>query len=259
MDLSALENDGYQVVRSVVPREEIPPLLRETDRLKTLAEGGASLDERLRVLHSKARSGERLVRGLQNGHHVSAIVDGLRLHPGIGRILQRILGPNIKTVLTSIFWKPAGEPETGVGYHQDAGFRTPPSAFRDLARSYLQIAIALDSQDDDNGGLRFAAGSHRQARMFTRTSQSVLLGNAGQSELREMDLAPDRICAVCLEPGDMVMWNAFTVHGSGPNRSAHRDRRSFTIASMRAGDCDVGIDAYVHGRPVAAAQVGMAR
>jgi ectoine hydroxylase-related dioxygenase (phytanoyl-CoA dioxygenase family) len=259
MDLSALENDGYQIVRSVIPLEELPALLRETDRLKVLAEGDAPLDQRLRLVRSKARSGERLVRGLQNSHHVSAIIDGLRLHPGIGRILQSVLGPDIKTVLTSIFWKPAGEPETGIAYHQDAGFRTPPSAFRDLARSYLQVAIALDPQDEDNGGLRFVPGSHRQARLFVRPEQSVLLGDAGDSELRGMGLSPEKVCAVHLEPGDVAMWNAFTVHGSGPNRSADRDRRSFTIASMRAGDCDVGIDAYVDGRPVAAAQARIGR
>lgn len=256
MDLSALENDGYQVVPSVIPPEEIPALLREADRLKTVAEGDAPLDQRLRVLRSKTRSGERLVRGLQNSHHVSAIIDGLRLHPAIGCILQCILGPDIKTVLTSIFWKPAGEPASGIAYHQDAGFRTPPSAFRDLAKSYLQLAVALDAQDDRNGGLRFVTGSHTQARLFVRQEQSVLLGDAGESELRDMGLSPNKVCAVRLEPGDVVMWNAFTVHGSGPNRSLDRDRRSFTIASMRAGDCDAGIDAYVHGQPIAAAETG---
>ena len=259
MDLSALENDGYQVVPSVITPEEIPALLRETDWLEALAAGDALLDQRLRVLRSKARSGKPLVRGLQNSHHVSAIVDGLRLHPGIGRILQSILGPDIKTVLTSIFWKPAGEPETGIAYHQDAGFRRPQTAFRDLAKSYLQLAVALDPQDDRNGSLRFVTGSHRQARLFVRQEQSVLLGDAGESELRGMGLSPDKVCAVCLEPGDVVMWNAFTVHGSGPNRSADRDRRSFTIASMRAGDCDVGIDAYVRGRPATAAKIEAGR
>jgi ectoine hydroxylase-related dioxygenase (phytanoyl-CoA dioxygenase family) len=80
----------------------------------------------------------------------------------------------------------------------------------------------------------------------------VLTGLADDLELRAMGLTPQAARAVRLEPGDVVVWKAHTLHGSGPNRSEERDRRSFTIGSMRAADCDAGIDAYVDGTPVAA-------
>lgn len=252
MDLSGLERDGYQVVRSIVSAQEIAAILEETDHLRSMALANAANDPRLRVLWSRSRSGEATLRGLQNAHHISSMIETLRLHRGIGRILCRALGPDIKTVLTSIFWKPPGEAETGIAYHQDAAFRQPASAYRNLAQSYLQLSVALDPQDDENGSLRFVSGSHREARIFPRPQQSVLTGKAAEPELKAMGLAPERVHVVRLEPGDVVIWNAFTVHGSQPNRSKERDRRSFAIASMRSADCDAGIEAYVGGTPVAA-------
>lgn len=250
-----LERDGYEVIRSVVSGAEIADALREADRLKSLVLANKVSDPRLRVLRSEPGAGGGVLRGLQNAHHVSPVMDALRLHRGIGRILCGVLGPDITTALTTIFWKSPGEAETGIAYHQDAAFRRPPSAYRNLARSYLQVAVALDPQDDGNGGLRFVPGSHRQGRIFPRPQRSVLTGWAAEPELSEMGIAPERVHAVSLEPGDVVMWTAYTVHGSQPNRSKDRERRSFTIGSMRSPDCDSGTPAYVGGKPVAAPAV----
>lgn len=253
MDFARLDADGYQVVRSVVPLQDIAAALEECERLKALVLADGAPDPRVRALWSSASSGTPILRGLQNAHCISPVIDALRLHPGIGRMLWGILGPDIRTVVTSIFWKAPGEPETGIAYHQDAAFRQPPAAYRNLARSYLQLALALDPQDDENGGLRFVRGTHRGARILPRPQQSVLIGTAAEAELRAMGLAPESVRTVSLAPGDVVLWRAFTVHGSSPNRSRDRDRRSFTIASMRTADCDEGIDAYRAGAPVRSA------
>lgn len=252
MDHADLERDGYQIVRSVVSAAEVAEALHEAERLKCLALADTLNDPRLRVLRSESSSGEGLLRGLQNAHHISPVIDALRLHKGIGRIICGVLGPDVTTALTTIFWKSPGEAETGIAYHQDAAFRQPAAAYRNLARSYLQLAVALDPQDDENGGLRFVPGSHREGRIFPRPQRSVLTGKAAEPELSEMGVAPEHVRAVSLAPGDVVMWRAYTVHGSQPNRSRDRERRSFTIGSMRSGDCDSGTPAYVGGEPVAA-------
>jgi ectoine hydroxylase-related dioxygenase (phytanoyl-CoA dioxygenase family) len=252
LTFAELERDGYQIIRSVVSPVEIAAALREAERLRSTLVAGTGDDPRLRVLWSSSSRDGRGLRALQNAHLVSPVVDALRLHPGIADILRAVLGPDIKTVVTSIFWKAPGEIETGVAYHQDAAFRQPPSAYRNLTQSYLQLAVALDPQDDESGGLRFIPGSHLGGRIFPRPAQSVLIGQADDHELRVLGIAPETAQAVDLDPGDIVIWNAYTLHGSGPNRSEQRDRRSFTIGSMRAADCDAGIDAYVGGAPVAA-------
>jgi hypothetical protein len=43
-----------------------------------------------------------------------------------------------------------------------------------------------------------------------------------------------------LDPGDVVIWNAYTIHGSQPNRSRH-SRRLYINGFARAADCDHGI------------------
>jgi ectoine hydroxylase-related dioxygenase (phytanoyl-CoA dioxygenase family) len=182
-------------------------------------------------------------------------VDRFRLHAGLGEILQAILGPNIKTIVTSIFWKPPGEAETGIAYHQDAAFRQPAASFRNLAHACVQLAVALDPQDEMNGGLRFIPGSHRDGQLYPHPPGSVLAGNAGIAELQAMGVDPAPAQAPRLAPGEIVLWNPFVLHGSSPNRSAGRDRRSLTIASIRTDDCDAGMVAYDRGRSVPAAAV----
>lgn len=252
MKLDQLREQGFQCFRALVPRPQIPAIIGETDRLRTSVTRSESIDSRLRPLWSTTGSGKRVLRGLQDAHRVNAAIDALRLHPGIGEVLRAVLGPDIRTVVTSLFWKEPGEAITGIGYHQDAAFRQPATAYRNLAQSYLQLAIALDPQDAENGGLHFIPGSHRETLLFPRTGGSVLMGDAGDTELRAFGIAPEQAVAIRLEPGDAVAWNAFTLHGSPPNRSTDRDRRSFTIASMRAEDCDAGVMAYSDGRAVPA-------
>lgn len=252
MDFTAFHRDGYQTCPGAVPRGQISAILGEFDRLRDMVLSAAALDQRLRVLRSKSAAGAPLLRGLQNAHCISPIIDGLRLHRAVGEILHDLLGPDIRTVVTTLFWKPPGEAATGIAFHRDAGFRVPAEAFRNLGQFYVQIAIALDPQDEANGCLHFVPGSHRDPRGPTRPTASVLEGDAGAVELSAYGVAADAARAVPLDPGDIVFWQAHTLHGSPPNRTRYRDRRSFTIASMRRTDCDAGTDAFIDGRPVPA-------
>ena len=54
--------------------------------------------------------------------------------------------------------------------------------------------------------------------------------------------------ATQLEPGDVALWNLFTVHGSGPN-SSDLDRRFYLNGYVRAEDCDRGEWAFRDGEP----------
>jgi hypothetical protein len=51
-----------------------------------------------------------------------------------------------------------------------------------------------------------------------------------------------------LEPGDVALWNLFTVHGSGPNRSPG-DRRLYLNGYVTAAHCDRGEWAFRDGAP----------
>ncbi len=249
-DYARFHQDGYQVQRGLLPRSEIAAILREVDRLRDLVLASATLDPPLRALWSRSATGDSLLRGLHNAHSISPVIDGLRLHRAIGAVLLPLLGPDIKSVLTALFWKPPGEAATGIAYHRDAGFRLPAEAYRNLADSYVQVAIALDPQDEANGCLHLVPGSHRAPRGPARLASGVLEGDAGTMELAAFGYSAEAARAVPLEPGDLVFWQAYTLHGSPPNRTRDRDRRSFAGAFMRSADCDAGMDAYVAGCPV---------
>ena len=248
IDLTAFRADGFQVARRVLSDAEVAGLIGEFGRLKNLAFQPPAPD--VRALWVDSHDGTRLLRGLQQAHLVSTVIDAVRLHPEVGWILQSVLGGDVTTIITTAFWKSPGAAETGIAYHQDAGFRRPESAYRNLSQSYVQIAIALDPQDEENGALRFIPGSHHAATLIARAPGSVLTGSAGSEELEALGVDPRRARTVRLEPGDAVFWNAYTLHGSGPNRSRDRDRRSLTIGAMRSADCDAGVPTYAGGNPL---------
>jgi len=62
-------------------------------------------------------------------------------------------------------------------------------------------------------------------------------------------LDPARLVDLELEPGDVAFWNVYTIHGSGPNRSAV-DRRFYLNGYVRAEDCDRGEWAFREGAPM---------
>lgn len=82
--------------------------------------------------------------------------------------------------------------------------------------------IAIDDCDGENGGLKMVPGSHKyelvcpeeadQSESFTNAE--IKLPNGMTAEQTE------------LEAGDVLFFHGSMVHGSGPNRSADRFRRS---------------------------------
>jgi hypothetical protein len=86
------------------------------------------------------------------------------------------------------------------------------------------------------GELAFNAQGRIMNQIAT-TEQFAMLG-----------LDPKKLVSVDLEPGDVAMWNLFTVHGSGRNTS-QIDRRFYLNGYVRADKCDRGEWAFRDGQP----------
>jgi hypothetical protein len=69
-----------------------------------------------------------------------------------------------------------------------------------------------------------------------------------EERLAAAGLDPARLVDLELDPGDVALWNVYTIHGSGPNRSAG-DRRFYLNGYVRAADCDRGEWAFRDGAP----------
>ena len=104
-------------------------------------------------------------------------------------------------------------------------------------RQVLSFWIALDKTTAENGRLEFIRGSHRWDRWF----QPETFGKTGAISQYERnpefedipDIEADRasydIISWDLEPGDVYLFHAMTVHGAGGNTLNNRRRRGYTI------------------------------
>ena len=65
-----------------------------------------------------------------------------------------LLGADIKQIINQLHWKPAGSLISDFAFHQDARFRKPLACYRNLAESYVQTGIAIESHTVESGALR---------------------------------------------------------------------------------------------------------
>ena len=82
--------------------------------------------------------------------------------------------------------------------------------------------LALDIVDEENGCVRYVAGSHKQG-LREHTSTNMLGFSQGLVEFGPADRA--REVAVCAEPGDLLMHHGLTIHLADANTS-NRHRRA---------------------------------
>jgi phytanoyl-CoA hydroxylase len=132
------------------------------------------------------------------------------------RIVDRVtamIGPPLAAQSMFYFKPPTAR---GQALHQDNLF------LQAHPETCIAAWIAIDDCDADNGGLRVAPGSHRY--------ELVCPGEADTTE-SFTDAAitlPEGMAAIQTEmrAGDVLFFHGSTAHGSGPNRTTDRFRRS---------------------------------
>lgn len=176
------------------------------------------------------------------------IFNRFRLDLRVLRLLEPVVGADLKQIINQVHWKPAG----GLGdfaWHQDSRSRRPARAYRNLADSYVQTGLAIDPHGTVSGGLRFVPGSHLRGDLGMDCSRRALGTPLMDKALEEVGLSPADAVGLELEPGDLALWSPYLVHGSGENRS-HHQRRFVINGYVRAQDCDRGEWAFRDGQPV---------
>ena len=129
-------------------------------------------------------------------------------------IVSQVIGPNVILWGCQIFCKPGGD-GMEVPWHQD-GHYWP---IRPLAT--CTVWIAIDDSRVENGCLRVLPRSHRKGALLDHTREDredIVLNQRVEDKILDLDAATD----VELEAGQMSLHDAYLVHGSNANRSAHR-------------------------------------
>jgi phytanoyl-CoA hydroxylase len=147
------------------------------------------------------------------------------LDPRLNACLTGLLGREPFAVQTMVYFKPAGA--RGQALHQDNYY------LKARPGTCMAAWMALDPCDEGNGCLRVVPGSHTwDVLCVQKTDTSISFTDI------EVPLPPGQTAqSVIMQPGDVLFFNGSIVHGSGPNTSADRFRRSF-IGHYIEGDSD---------------------
>ena len=204
-----MAEDGYVLVRGLLPKDALLDVRRQM--LEVLAEAGMirrdrPLDDAAPDLSNFAVEPEPAFMAVLRGQYALEDLNALKHHPVLGGLMERLFGeaviPLPLFVCRNIF------PER-------EAYTTPPH------QDYVHIQgtirnhaawIALGDCDAVMGGLSVAAGSHRLGLLDLRPA----LGAGGLEVVADGRLdwrqGP-------FETGDVVVFNALTVHRGLPNRS----------------------------------------
>jgi len=174
---------------------------------------GAAACDRLDMLRAEqARFGENLI---ENGETLSHLgFDWAAALVRLRRVLdavESLLGTDIVCLGAQFVIKEPGG-SAYVSWHQDAAHWGP------VATRMLTAWLALTPSRPDNGCVRAIRASHHTLLEHSDTFWPENMLSRGQTVTTGLDL--DGAEDMSLEPGEMSLHHAFTVHGSAPNKAA---------------------------------------
>ena len=209
--LLAWERDGFLVVRGLWTWEEIDACREHFD---ALAERVPDRPPPVGADGAPADPLERFPR-LLHPHRSDALSRRMLLDPRVEAVLRRLLGEEPIATQSMFYFKPPGS--RGQALHQDNYY------LKVAPRTCVAAWTAVDAASAANGGLLVCP---RTQGLEVRCPE---LADAAESFTSDLVRPPAGVepVAVELEPGDVLFFNGSLVHGSGPNATADRWRRSF--------------------------------
>ena len=246
--INRFREQGYLIVRRVFDTEAIERLRQGYTYVEELA-GRPDLDPQYTTgkgpevhIHIQAPAGAadaaatRYLRKIQWPAFLHPAFEAFRTSPIWPALLRPLIGDSLKQYINQINFKMPGG---GIDFpwHQDI---RPTPAFSDQVKTYVQSVTLVDAATVANGCLQIVPGSHRLGDLKAKRYAK------GQIE-EQVDVA--QAVAVEGEPGDVVLFTPYTVHGSSPN-TTDSPRRSYINGFVRAAACTVGKWAFLAGKPV---------
>lgn len=210
----AFDRDGFVVVRQFLSASEMAELTGNLDRyvrevVHTLPDSHAFYVDRGRP---------ETLKQMQHMGVDPFFADYVR-HPRWVALARTLVSEDAAAEAPEWFNKPPGATHPTPPHQDNYYFNLKPP-------NVVTIWLALDSVDDDNGCLRYVAGSHRlgvrpHARSNIVGFSQGITDYGAQDEAREV--------RVHLQPGDAVAHHGETIHRADPNRSTNRQRRAFAM------------------------------
>ncbi|MFN8443000.1 MAG: phytanoyl-CoA dioxygenase family protein [Caldilineaceae bacterium] len=206
----AFERDGYVIVKGLFSQEEAEFYSEHYTQMRL------SENARMDKSFSTASEGDPLVKWprLMMMHRHDDVSRKWLLDERINQCLSGLLGREAYAVQTMFYFKPPHA--RGQALHQDNYYlRVQPG-------TCVAAWMAVDRCDEENGCLQVVPGSQNWPILCTVKSDSK------QSFTDVTVPIPEgqAVAPVIMDPGDVLFFNGQIVHGSFPNTSDDRFRRS---------------------------------
>ena len=235
---------GYVRIPQVYTPEEVAAMRSELDQLiEDWATTNMGWTGPWRQVYMNAETERRaMLTHLHDLHFYSEAWCRAVTNPRLAAAMSALLGPNVELHHTTLHVKP---PETGMPFplHQDSPF------YQHEGFGYVDAIIHLDDTNDENGGLRFIPGSHKDGHIEHVTEVD---GKPVTPHLPTDTWNLDATEGCDAEAGDVIAFSIYSVHGSYVNRTdrwrrlvrvGYRDPANKQIAGQSIGRAGL----MVHG------------
>jgi phytanoyl-CoA hydroxylase len=204
------EEHGYAVARGLFSPEEVTQLREHFMELRAAGSYPGDMVADVQRKNDPLQKYPRMI----HMHRWDETTLRWLLDARLSEHLTEFLGHEPYAVQSMIYFKPPGA--RGQAVHQDNFYlRAKPG-------TCMAAWLALDRCDDQNGCMRVVPGSHTWPILCSVEADAAASFTNVTVPLPEMyDTVP-----VEMEPGDVMFFNGSLVHGSNPNTSTNRFRRS---------------------------------
>jgi len=208
----SFERDGYFVARAIFPATEVSELREHYMRLR--AEGPKPGDMGGDTSRGAADPLNEFPRMI-NMHEWDETSLAWQKDRRLVGVAESLVGDQVLLCQTMIYFKPPGA--RGQALHQDNQY----------LRKYPIIAawVALDDCDEENGQLVMVPRSHEHGILPVRLADTAASFTNGEAVLPP----GSKEVGITMKAGDVIFFGGFTIHGSHPNRTTNRFRRSLSI------------------------------
>ena len=212
-DLQFYQNNGYVVIRGLFSPEEVA---RYRDYFMAMrSTGPLPLDDTSWYLNSGDDDPLKKYPRIIQSHRWDDVSKQWLLDPRLKASLTALLGREPFAVQTMFYFKPAGA--RGQALHQDNYY------LKARPGTCMAAWMAVDACDEVNGCLQVVPGSQNWDVLCTEPADTSI----SFTDIK-VPLPPGAApVSVIMQPGDVLFFNGSIVHGSFPNSSADRFRRSF--------------------------------
>jgi phytanoyl-CoA hydroxylase len=218
------EREGYVVARGLFSADEVERLKNHYMRLRAQGSypGDSAGVARAGVPEESPDPLKKYPRMIHM-HRWDDVSLRWMIDPRLRVALTQLLGREPYAVQTMLYFKPAGA--RGQAMHQDQYYlRVQPG-------TCMAAWMALDDCDEANGCLKVVPGTQNLPVLCTERANTV-----ESFTDTTVPIPPGKkIVPVLMAPGDVFFFNGSLIHGSGPNFTTDRFRRSL-IGHYIAGE-----------------------